>query len=205
MVRIAVIALVALVALLGAAQLALPQLAEKRIEDRLTENGGSANASVDAGFPAARLLTGHGEGIEVRGSDLDIDVEGDQPPVFDRLDGFDRVDVDLRDFDAGPFRVASFALSRDGSRPYSLRSSSTTTAAELVSYGASRLGVPGSSLIPLITGDRPGANAPIPVELDMTLESEDGRIVVTEGGGEVAGYPTGPLAELITSAIVVRL
>jgi hypothetical protein len=37
------------------------------------------------------------------------------------------------------------------------------------------------------------------------MESDDGRIRVTEGGGTVAGVATGPLAELITAAIVVRL
>jgi hypothetical protein len=29
--------------------------------------------------------------------------------------------------------------------------------------------------------------------------------VVVSGGGTVAGYPTGPLAELITAAIAVQL
>jgi hypothetical protein len=39
----------------------------------------------------------------------------------------------------------------------------------------------------------------------MELTSEDGRIQVVSGGGTVAGVPTGPLAELITSAVVIRL
>lgn len=203
MLRIAVIALVAIVALLGVAQLALPPFVESRIENRLTEGGGTAEASVDA-FPAPLLLVGDGDSIEVTGSDLDLEVSTEEG-VFDRLDGFDRVDVDLRDFRAGPFEIESFALSRDGSDTYSLESTSTTTGTELLQYGADELGVPGSSLIPLITGDQPEANAPLPIELDMGLESEDGRILVTEGGGEIAGYPTGPLAELITSAIVVQL
>lgn len=203
MLRVAVIALVAIVALLGVAQLVVPQFVESRIEDRLTEGGGTAEASVDA-FPAPLLLVGDGDSIEVTGSDLDLEVSTEEG-VFDRLDGFDRVDVDLRDFRAGPFEVESFVLSRDGSDTYSLQSTSTTTGTELLQYGAAELGVPGSSLIPLITGDQPEANAPLPIELDMELESDDGRILVTEGGGEIAGYPTGPLAELITSAIVVQL
>lgn len=202
-VRIAIIVVVALVAILGVAQLAVPAFVESRIENRLTEGGGSAEASVDA-LPAARLLAGDGDSIEVTGSDLDLEVNPEEG-VFDRLDGFGRVDVDLRDFRAGPFAVESFVLSRDGSDAYSLQSSSTTTGTELLQYGAAELGVPGSSLIPLITGDQREANVPLPVELDMQLESDDGRILVTEGGGEVAGYPTGPLAELITSAIVVQL
>jgi hypothetical protein len=205
MVRIAVIALIVVVALLGIAQLAVPPLAEKKIEDRLTEDGGTAEANVDAPFPAALLLAGDGDALEVTGSGLDLEIDDEDSAVFDRLDGFDRVDVDMSDFRAGPFDVDSFELSRDGSGPYALRSSSTTTGAALVSYGASRLGVPGASLIPLVTGEGSAADRPIPVELDMQLESDDGRITVTSGGGTIAGYPTGPLAELITRAIVVRL
>jgi hypothetical protein len=38
----------------------------------------------------------------------------------------------------------------------------------------------------------------------MELRSDGGRIVVVSGGGTVAGMPTGPLAELITSAVALR-
>ena len=37
------------------------------------------------------------------------------------------------------------------------------------------------------------------------MTSDGGRIEVIDGGGTVAGLPTGPLAELITSAIVIQL
>jgi hypothetical protein len=202
-VRIALIALAAVVALLAIAQLAVPPWAEKRIEDRLTEGGGTADASVEA-FPAALLALGDGDSIEVTGSGLDLDVDPEEE-VFKRLDGFDRVDIALTEFEAGPFDVDSFALERDGPGTYSMQSELTTTGTALLQYGAERLGVPGSSLLPLITGDSEEANAAIPVDLDMELESDDGRIIVTEGEGEVAGYPAGPLAELITSAIVVQI
>ena len=207
MTRIAIIAATVLVALLVVAQLALPALAEKRITDRLTENGGSADAQVDPSFPAVRLLAGDGDGIDVRGSGLDLDIEPGDSPVLDRLDGFGSVAIDLTDFQAGPFEVDSFELSRDGSGPYALSGSLVTTGAALASYGADRLGIPGASLLPLITGadDDSIADKPIPVELDMELTSDDGRITVTSGGGTVAGFPTGPLAELITQAIVVQL
>ena len=40
----------------------------------------------------------------------------------------------------------------------------------------------------------------------MELTSDDGRIIVTSGArARSPGFPTGPLAELITSAIVVQL
>lgn len=202
-VRIAIVALVAVVALLAIAQLVVPPWAEKRIEDRLTENGGTANAKVEA-FPAALLVAGEGDSIEVTGSGLDLEVDPEEE-VFKRLDGFDSVDIDLDDFAAGPFDVDTFALTREGSGTYSMRSQLTTTGSALLQFGAERLGVPGSSFLPLITGGNKRANAPIPVDLDMELESDDGRVIVTEGEGEVAGYPAGPLAELITSVIVVQI
>ena len=45
----------------------------------------------------------------------------------------------------------------------------------------------------------------MPVALDLELDSEDGRIHVTGGDADVGGFPAGPLAEIITSAIVVQL
>jgi len=201
--RIAIAGLATVVAMLVVAQFAVPPWAEKRIEDRLTEGGGAADASVEA-FPAALLIAGNGDSLEITGSELELDVDPEEK-VFDRLDGFDSVDIELTDFRAGPFAVDAFALTRDGSGTYSMQSQLTTTGSALLQYGAERLGVPGSSFLPLITGDNEEANAPIPVDLDMELESDDGRIMVTGGTGEVAGYPAGPLAELITTAIVVQI
>jgi hypothetical protein len=201
--RIALIAAAAVVVLLVVAQFVIPPWAESRIEDRLTEGGGEATASVSA-VPAARLLIGDGESLDVTGSGLDLEIDPEEE-VFRRLDGFDSVDIELDDFRAGPFDVDTFALARDGSGVYTMQSQLTTTGSALLQYGAERLGVPGSSLLPLITGDGEDANVPIPVDLDMELESDDGRIIVTGGTGEVAGYPAGPLAELITAAIVVQI
>lgn len=198
------IAPLALLAVLVASQLVIPPLVEHRIEGRLTDGGGGADVSVSA-FPAARLLFGDGERISVTGSGLDLALTEPGGGVFDRLDGFDQVDVTLRDFHAGPFAVSSFELARDGgSAPYRLATRSETTATAIAGYGADRLGVPGAPLLGLVTQNALG-DGPIPVALDMALESEGGRVVVISGGGTVAGYPTGPLAELFTSAIVVRL
>jgi hypothetical protein len=201
--RVAIIVSLVLVAVLVTAQFALPPLAENRVEDRLTEGGGTADVSIDA-LPAALLLLGDGDEIEVSGSELDLDLEED-PEVLEPLDGFDRVDVSLENFRAGPFDVAGFDLSRDGSAPYSLVSTATTTAAELAAYGADRLGIAGGPLLEFFAAGVDAAQRPIPIELDLEMESDDGRVRVVSGGGTVAGYPTGPLAELITSAIVVRL
>lgn len=186
-------------------QLLLPGWTASRIEDRLTRSGGEAQVSVDA-LPAARLLFGNGDEISVRGAGLELDLDEEvEPRVFERLDGFEEVDVALRDFRAGPFAVARFELTRSGPGPYRLLAGSTTTAADAAEYGAASLGVPGGPLLDVLADGLPEAKRPIAVELDMELTSDQGRVVVTSGGGSVAGLPTGPLAQLITEAIVVRL
>jgi hypothetical protein len=192
-----------IVVLLVAAQLVLPGYAEHRIQDRLTDGGGTVSVDVKS-FPAVRLVFGDGDRLEVSGDGLDLPLDNEQD-VFGRLDGFDEVDVHLDDFKAGPFAVASFDLTRDGSGPYELVTSSTTTGADLVAYGAQQLGLPGVPLLQFFAGRAPEGDQEIPIHLDMGLESDGGRIRVISGGGTVAGYPAGPLAELITAAIVVRL
>lgn len=198
------ITILLLTVLLVGAQLVVPGIGERQIEERLTENGGSADVTLSA-TPAARLLLGDGDRIEVRGSNLDLDLVTDDPQVLDHLDGFAEVDVDLNDFRAGPFDVIGFELSREGGGPYSVRSTSATTAADLVDYGADALGLAGGPLLRFFAGRAPLGSRQIPISVDMEMESDDGRIAIVSGSGTVAGYPTGPLAQFITAAIVVRL
>src|SRR5687768_5971236 len=77
----------ALVVALVAIQLILPGRVESDVEARLTEGGGEAAVEIEA-LPAARLIWGDGDRIEVTGSDLGLEVENDTA-VLDRLDGFD--------------------------------------------------------------------------------------------------------------------
>lgn len=201
--RLVIVALV-LLAAAGLAQLVIPPIAEKRIEDRLTAAGGSADVSMSA-FPAARLLFGDGSRITVTGSGLDLTEEQQSGEVFSNLDGYDQVSVELENFRAGPFALGSFDLSRPGpAAPYHLVARGRTTPADLAAYGASQLGLPGGPLLSYL-GDEVLDRQYVPVRLDMGLESDGGRIVVVSGTGTVAGVPTGPLAQLITSLVAVRL
>lgn len=192
------IAIAVIVAALAASQIAIPAIAAGEVEDRLTEGGGEAEVSIDA-VPAARLLFGDGDSFEVTASGLDLDLD-ERVEVFERLDGFGEVDLSIADFVAGPFELESFELRRRAPAPYSLVSLGRTTAADLVAYGAGSLGLPGGPLAALAVGDEP-----IPIELEMELASDDGAIEVVSGGGTIAGFDAGPLARLITSAILVRL
>src|SRR4051794_16800800 len=201
--RLGILALV-LLALLGISQLVIPPIMEHRISDRLTASGGNADVSVSA-FPAARLLFGDGSRITVTGSGLDLTAQQQSGAVFDKLDGYDRVNVDLTSFRAGPFTLAHFKLTRDGpAADYHLVTDGHTTPGDLAAFGASQLDLSGGSLAQILAG-QVGGDDQIPVDLDMGLSSDDGRITVVSGTGTVAGIPTGPLAELITSVVVVRL
>lgn len=203
--RIAAIAAAAVVLLLLVTQLLLPGIGEDAIEDRLTENGGIADVSLSA-TPAARLLWGDGDRIAIDASGLDLELDvTDDPVVFDSLDRFGEVRLEISDSQAGPFRVESFVLSRDGDGPYRLESRSSTSAADLARFGVESAELPGSGFVGALLNLTGVGGQDLPIDLDMALESDDGRIRVTEGGGEIAGVPTGPLAELITTAIVIRL
>lgn len=198
------IAILILTVIVVGAQLLVAGYGERRIADRLTEGGGRAEVRLSA-TPAVRLLVGDGDRIEVRGSGLSLDLESDDPEVLDHLDGFADVDIELSDFRAGPFAVMSFGLSRRDGGPYELRSTSSTTPADLAAYGTGALGLPGGPLLGFFAERAPLGSREIPISVEMQMESDEGRIRVISGGGTVAGYPTGPLAQFITAAIVARL
>ena len=194
-----------LVVLLVVAQIVIPDRVSKRVEERLTEGGGEATVSVDA-VPAALLLFGDGDRIEVHGTDLNLELE-DNRDVLEKLDGFGEVDIELTSFDAGPLEVSSFTLRRFGDELYSLDSQATTTGIELLEFGADQVGGLAGAAAGFLSGQAPpAARRRVPVVLDMELRSAaDGSIEIVSGTGTVAGIDTGPLAELITTAIVARL
>lgn len=188
-----------------ASQFVIPELGERAVEARLTEAGGSAEVSISA-LPALRLLFSDGDELQVSARDLELDVQ-QRTDVLDRLDGFDSVEVSLTDSLTGPFELHSFDLTRDGNDPYRLVSSGRTSVQALAEYGFDTFGIPGAgladSLLDRVLGQ--SDESEVPVELDMELTSDDGRLRVISGGGTIAGFDTGPLAELVTTAIVVRL
>ncbi len=200
--RIAAIVAAALVLLLVLTQLILPGIGEGAIEDRLTENGGVAEVSLSA-KPAARLLWGDGDRLAIDAAGLDLELR--TGVVFDDLDRFGEVEIVITDSTAGPVDLRNFVLSRDGDEPYSLEATGATSVADLGESAAESFDVPGADILGGLLNATGVGGSDVDVDLDMRLESDDGRIRVVEGGGEIAGIPTGPLAELITSAIVVEL
>ncbi|MBA2256392.1 MAG: hypothetical protein H0W05_04185 [Thermoleophilaceae bacterium] len=203
--RIAAGAATALVLLLVLSQLLLPGIGEGAVEDRLTENGGAADVSLSA-KPAARLLLGDGDRIEIDATGLDLEIaRANDPVVFDDLDRFGDVEIVIADSTVGPVRLEHLVLSRNGDEPYSLEATGTTSLADLAGSAGEDFEVPGSDLLGAILNATGVGGSDLALDLDMRLESDGGRVRVLEGGGEVAGIPTGPLAELIASAIVVEV
>lgn len=188
--------------LLAAAELVLPSIAENEVESRLTDGGGTADVSVSS-FPSERLLLGDGDSIEVDAEGLDLALV-EEIEVFEKLDGFDDVDVSVSESAFGPFQVSSFDITRSGDEPYHLTAEATASLGELGELGAESAGIPGAGVIGGML-DLFTTPAELPIELDMELISSDGTVEVVSGEGTIAGIPTGALAELIVGAIVSRL
>ncbi|HYH58910.1 MAG TPA: hypothetical protein VD790_06780 [Thermoleophilaceae bacterium] len=197
-----VAAFVVLVAV--AAHFALPPYLEGRVEERLEEGGGVADVELRA-VPALRLLAGHGDRIEVTGSGLEFDLEDADEDPFERLNKFDEVEIDLEDVEAGPFETSTFRLEGLGDSRYRIEVDATASVAEIGRVAGEQFGPLGGLIGGLAGGAVPFSNAPVPIRLEGELEAQDGDVQMTSGDADVAGLPAGPVARLVTNAILSRL
>ena len=203
--RIAVVIFGALALLIVVSQLVMPGVAERRAEDRLERHGGTAKVSVSS-FPAARLLFDDGDSLTVRGSDLRLDPERERDSL-DRMDGFDKVSVDLKRIDAGPMHARTFTMKRgQGDDDYRTRITGTTSAAEVGSFLGSQAGGGfGGLLGGLAGGSLPGGGEQVPVDVDAVIASNDGEVEVRSARGTVAGVQADPLVQLVAAAVAASI
>jgi hypothetical protein len=198
----------AIVLVLVGQQLLVPRHVAGEIEERLERGGGSADVTVRA-WPALNLLRGRGDELRVTGSGLRFDLDGDREASLSRLDDFDRVTLDLEDVQAGPVAMDRLTLASAAPRggEYDLTLSGTATPRALArELGAAAGGALGGLIGDLATSALPGGGSvAVPVELRATLENVAGRAEVVEAEGSVAGFPGGPLTELVVGAVVQRL
>jgi hypothetical protein len=203
--RLVIVAVAVVVVLFVAAQLVLPSYLEHRVEKRLAKQGGSAEVQL-AAFPALRLLFAEGSSLRVRAHGMTTAVGPPQGRTFEQLDGFDRVDVQVDDSRAGPFRITRFRLERNGDRPYSASVNGTITASDLSTFAGGTLGGGlGAFLGGMAGGALPFGNQPLPVDLTATVASDAGRPRAESVGGSVAGFPAAPLVEALAAAIGGRI
>jgi hypothetical protein len=203
--RLGLFAAAALVLLAVVSQLALPPYLEHRVAGRLAEHGGSANVELGA-VPAARLLFGGGDSIRIRADGLSVDLQQGQSDVFKRLDGFRRVDVEVTGSRAGPFSIKSFTLRRVASHRYAISVAANATAGDVARYAGSQLGGSfGQALAGLAAGAIGGFDRPVPVDAAMEIETTTQPPQAVDVRGAVAGLPAGPLAAIVTNALLSGL
>ena len=182
----------------------LPPYLENRVEERLEEHGGRADVKLSA-VPAIRLLTGHGDRLEIEGSGLEADFDDPDEDAFERLNKFDDVAIDLTDVEADPFEVDRFHLESVGDGHYRIQTQASASIQDLARVAGDQFGPLGGLIGSIAGGTVPGGGAPVPVNLDGELEAKDGEVEMVSGGGSVAGLPAGPAARLVTNAILSDL
>jgi len=182
----------------------LPSYLEGRVEERLEEHGGRADVELRA-VPALRLLAGHGDRIEIEGSGLEFDFDDPDRDAFERLNRFDEVEIDLTDVEAGPFETRRFRLEGLGDDRYRIDTDATATIQDLARVAGEQFGPLGGLIGSIAGGSVPLSAAPVPIRLDGELHAEDGAVEMVSGDARVAGLPAGPVARLVTNAILSRL
>jgi hypothetical protein len=182
----------------------LPPYLEGRVEERLEEHGGSVDVELRA-VPALRLLAGHGDRIEIDGSGLEFDFDDPDRDAFERLNRFDEVEIDLTEVEAGPFETSSFRLESLGDDSYRIETDATATVQDLARVAGEQFGPLGGLIGSIAGGSVPLSGAPVPIRLDGEIRAEDGAVEMVSGDARVAGLPAGPLARLVTNAVLSRL
>ena len=202
--RIATLATVGVLVLVVVAQFALPPFVSGQVEDRLTDRGGSADVSLKA-FPAVRLLFTEGDSARVRARGIVLPLVSPNRPVLEQLDGFDEVDVEVTDARAGPFRLQTVSLERDGDSPYRTAVHGTITGRDLATFAAGQVGGPLAGFFGgLAGGALPGGDEPVPLDLEAVIRSDGGRPHAVTVHGTVAGVEAGPLVEALAQALAGR-
>ena len=182
----------------------LPPYLEGRAEERLEEHGGKAEVELSA-VPALRLLTGHGDRIEITGGGLEVDFDEPDTDAFEELNKFDEVEIDLTDVEAEPFETSVFRLQGLGDKRYRIEADATASIQDIARIAGEQFGPLGGLIGSIAGGSIPGGAAPVPIRLDGELEASGGEVTMVSGDARVAGLPAGPLARLVTNAILSAL
>ena len=203
--RFAILAIVGLIILGLVAQIALPQISERRIEHRLTKQGGSATVDVSA-FPAVRLLFTEGDSVRVRARGISLPIVNPDQRLLEQLDGFDDVDIQISAAHLGPLLLDSASLKRSGGDgPYRVTATGSVTASDIGTFGGSQAAGPlGGFLGGLAGGALPFGNQPVPIDISAVVRSDGGRPAVVAVNGSIAGLPAGPLVEALAQALAGR-
>jgi hypothetical protein len=200
--RFAIRLAIALAVLLVVTQFVLPPIAENRVEDGVTQHGGTAKAELSA-IPALELLFKHGDTFKLNASGLSVDLKQNQSDVFNQLDDFAEVNIAVTNSRAGPFTVNDFRVKKTGQHQFDVAISGNGTAGDVARYAGSRLGGGfGQALAGLAVSAIGGFNRPIPFDATMQIDTSGSAPVARNVEGQVAGLPGGPLAQVVANALL---
>ena len=200
--RFAIRLAVVLVALLVVSQFVIPPLAEKKVRDRVTEHGGTADVNLSA-IPALELLLGKGDKLDLEASGLSVDLDAKQEEVFKKLDDFGEVRIAITSSRAGPFTISAFRVRKTAPNRYAVAIAGDGTAGDVARYAGSRLaGGFGQALAGLATSALGGFDRAIPFNATMVIDTSSGSPRADNVSGSVAGLPAGPLAQVVANALL---
>jgi hypothetical protein len=203
--RFAIRLAIVLAALLVVSQFVIPPVAEKQVADRVTEHGGTAHVNLSA-IPALELLLGKGDKLGLDASGLSVDLEAKQEEVFDKLDDFDEVNIAITNSRAGPFAISDFRVRKTAPNEYAVALAGDGTAGDVARYAGSRLaGGFGQALAGLATSALGGFDQSIPFNATMQVDTSGEVPRAQNVEGQVAGFPAGPLAQVVANALLSGL
>ncbi len=135
-----------------------------------------------------------------------VRIEGERVVIADEATFRSRAVADLawtQTFSEDPATVeAARWIIWEASQVLGARSASIQ---DLAKVAGEQFGPLGELIGGIAGGSVPFSGAPVPVRLDGELEAKDGHVEMVSGTGRVAGIPAGPLAGLVTNAILSRL
>jgi hypothetical protein len=201
--RFAIRLAVALAVLLVASQFVIPPLAEHHVEKQLTKHGGSADVQLSA-FPALGLLFGGGGHLDVTATGLSVDVSPGQKDAFKRLDDFSKVHILVLRSTAGPLAIDRFSVLRTGDHQYFVTIAGSGVPADVASYAGQQFAGSLGGALAGLAGAALGSQ-PIPFTARMQIDTGSGSPQATDVVGDVAGFPAGPLAEVVANALLGSL
>lgn len=174
-VRPAVGVAVLVAAMLVAAQLLLPLIAERHVRGELERTGGVRSVSVSA-FPAVQLLWGHADAVRVHLARASLGTGSDLADRLAGTRGVDSLDAAADDLALGPLDLRDLRLDKRGRR---LHGEAVVTRAAL----AAALPVD----VDLQPADAGGAALTLqatvgPVSVRARLSAIDGRLVIAPDG-----------------------
>jgi hypothetical protein len=177
-VRVALVALGALLVLLVLTQVFLPKIAASRISGRIGKYGKVESVHVSA-WPAVELLWKHADSVKVKATRLRVS-PAQTSKLLAEASGVDRMDVSVASVQEGPLRLRGVSFHKHGERmsAHAHLGNADVAAALPAGIGVQLLGSGGGKVEVRASGGLFGVGASV----DAVAEADGGKLVVHPRG-----------------------